>query len=214
MKRSELMKKIIVSVLSLLVALSFCFSLCSCSAQSKEQMIQTASELLEKSCEINEIFYGKGIETDEKSAEYAREQLLQDSDIKIPAYAEVHVDYKYQSTAELKEAALEVYTESYLEPVFDIAFLGHKDSQNGAIVEYARFVDNEFGVLTQRVDIEDEIIYKGRTFDASSIQIIKKRPSYVLFTVTSLVDGQPSDTMKIKMQKDSNGNWKLDTPTY
>lgn len=208
------MKRFVVFIISLLLIFSFCIPLSSCSKESEKQLTEIASGLLEKSCEINEIFFGKGIETDEKSAEYAKEQLLQDSDIKIAAYAEVHADYKYQSTEDLKAAALEVYTEGYLEPVFNIAFLGHKDSQNGAIVEYARFVDNEFGLLTQRIDIEDEIIYKGRTFDASSIKIIKIRPSYVLFTVTSIVDGNTSDTMRIKMQKDTNGNWKLDTPTY
>ncbi len=208
------MKKNILSAFSLLLILSFLFSLVSCSSQSKEQLTEAAAELLQKSCEINEIFYGKGIELDENSVEYAKELLLQETDVKIAPYAEVHADYKYQCVEDIKAAALSVYTESYLEPVFDIAFLGHKDSVNGAIVEYARFIDNEYGILTQRIDIEDEIIYNGRTFDTSSIQIIKKRPSYVLFTVTSLIDGEPSDTMKIKMQKDSGGNWKLDTPTY
>jgi len=47
-----------------------------------------------------------------------------------------------------------------------------------------------------------------------SIKIVKKTASYVVFTVDSKIDGEPSDTIKVKMLKEEDGTWKLDTPTY
>ncbi len=208
------MKKNVCRIMALIIAFVICCSLCSCSKISDDEALSLISGLLEKSCEVNEIFYGKGILTDSKSYEFAKEQLLQDSDVKIAAYAEAHADYPYQTVEELKNVALEVYSSSYCESMFDIAFLGHKDANTGAIVEYARFIDNEYGILTQRVDIEDEILYNGRTFDIDSIVIVKNRSSYILFTVDSLLDGEKSDTLKIKMIKEEDGSWKFDTPTY
>ncbi len=208
------MKRIYLSFLLLISAVLLCFSLCSCSRLSDEEAISTAAELLEKSCEINEIFYGKGITTDEKSYEYALEAFEQDTDVKVASYADVHSDYPYQTLEDLKNAALQVYSTSYCEGMFEVAFFGHKDSKTGAIVEYARFIESEYGILTQRVDIEDEILYNGRTFDTASVKIVKKTFSYVLLTVDSLIDGEPSDNIKIKMVKEGDGTWKLDTPTY
>ncbi|MBE6562829.1 MAG: hypothetical protein E7660_03735 [Ruminococcaceae bacterium] len=208
------MKKICFAVTSFVLAAIMCLSLCSCSRLSDEDAVNTAASLLEKSCEINEIFYGKGIDVDEKSNEYALEALNEDVDIKVASYADVHADYPYQTVEELKNAALSVYSSDYCESMFDIAFTGHKDSKTGAIVEYARFIESEYGILTQRVDIEDEILYNGRTFDVDSIKIVKKTASYVVFTVDSKIDGEPSDTIKVKMLKEEDGTWKLDTPTY
>ena len=208
------MKKISFAVIFFVMTAVICLSLCSCSRLSDEDAVNTAAVLLEKSCEVNEIFYGKGIEVDEKSQEYALEALNEDVDVKVASYADVHADYPYQTVDELKDLALAVYSSAYCESMFDIAFTGHKDSNTGAIVEYARFIESEYGILTQRVDIEDEILYKGRTFNTDSIEILKKTASYVLFTVDSEIDGAPSDNLKIKMIKDTDEAWKLDTPTY
>lgn len=197
---------------ALTLTLSLAFS--SCSGLSDQEIVEIASALLEDSYEINRIFYGTGVPLDSRSLELAKEQLTQDSDVRIAAYAEVDAEYPYKCTEDLKNAALKVYTAAYCEGMFEVAFFGHKDSATGALVEYARFIDNEYGILTQRVDIEDEIIYTGRTYDINTVNVVRQGVGYVLFTVDSVLDGKPSDTVKIKMMKDQDGSWKLDNPTY
>lgn len=208
------MKKTILKTFALVLVLCFGLSLCACSGMSDEEIKTLATGLIEASYEINEIFYGKGIDVDDRKYELAKEQLYQDTDVKIAVYAEADMTYKYQTTNDLKAAALKVYSTSYCEGMFEIAFTGHKDPRNGAIVDYARFIDNEYARVAQRVDKEEQIFYQGRTYDMDSFTIIKHRAKYIIFEADSYIDGASAGRVKLKMVKDIDGTWKLDTPTY
>lgn len=207
------MKKTVKLLVLFVLTAAFVIScLASCGSKNDPETVAAAEELIEKSYEINEIFFGKGLAVDEESRQEALEGFDAQSDVQKVAYAKADALCGYDSVSSLKEAALSVYTEQYCEVLFASAFNGIKDAI-GNTVEYARYIDDEFGFLTVRVDIEEDAIKLDRTYDLSTITITKQTDSFALFTVDSLVAGEPSDTVRIKMVMTENG-WRLDTPTY
>lgn len=208
-KMKKTIKLLILIVLTATVVISV---LTSCSSKNDPETVAAAEELIEKSYEINEIFFGKGLAVDEESRKEALENLEAESDVLNVAYARADALCGYDSISSLKEDALSVYSEEYCEILFASAFNGIKDAI-GNTVEYARYIEDEYGFLTVRLGLEDNAIELDRTYDLSSIKIIKQSDSFALFTVDSLVAGTPSDTVRIKMVMTENG-WRLDTPTY
>ena len=141
-----------------------------------------AKELIEASYEINTVFFGDGLPT---IGYDGIDELLGDS------YSALSEDSPYKSEAEIKEAALKVYTEDYCEFLFEKAFIG------------------------QNVDFtdEDEILKLNRTYDTSNVRIVKKYRKKVVVGVQSFVDGVPDGEETFTLEITPTG-WRLDDPTY
>ena len=201
-------------VLSVIFALIMvCIPLASCGEKKADpEAIREAGALIEKSYEVNEILFGKGIPIDEESKKEALESAEVGMDVKNAIYAKADYLSDYACVDDIKEAALSVYTEEYCEPIFDLVFNG-RNNDIGSKVEYARYIDDEYGMLTVRVDIEDDALVLNRTYDLSSVKAVQVGSDYIVFTVDSLIDGVPSDNIRMKMVKGESG-WRLDTPTY
>ena len=209
------MKKIISFTAAIIL---FTLLLCSCSAaMTEEELKEIAGPLIEKSYEINEIYFGSGLPVDEEElaligGESGVGEDEGEYDIKPVSFVPVKSD-KYDSIQSLKDAALEVYTESYLETVFKFAFEGMTD-EKGEILQYARYIENFGGsVLQERADLEEESIVVGRVFDISTIRLKSAARNYVYFTVESYLDGKPEGTVELSI-KDEGSGWRLDSPTY
>lgn len=206
------MKKFLkISVLSVLIFSVF-VSVFSCSAQNDPEITEAAKILIENSYEVNEIFFGKGISPDEESKKLAEASQSTDVDIEIPAYAAVNYSCGFENTDMLKEKALEVYSAEYCDIIFESAFKGVKNAV-GNVVYYPRYIDDEHGELNVRCDVEETGLELSRTYDTDSIKIKKKGNGFALIEVTSLVDGEISDKITLKMVME-DGNWRLDSPTY
>ena len=171
-----------------------------------------AQELIEASYEINTIFFGEGLPTigyDEES-----DALLGDS------YAALSEDSPYKSEAEIKEAALKVYTEDYCKFLFEKAFLGQMvefteddSDQVAEVVQIpARYLTYEGQLIVREVE-DDERIVLNRTYDTENVRIIKKYRKKVLIGVQAFENGVPTEEETFVLEYTPSG-WRLDDPTY
>ncbi len=192
-------------IISLLLVLTLAFIFTGCSSVDKELVASSAAELIEKSYEINNIYFGAGL----PAVEYSGDKNAN------PKYSEVSADSPYQSVEEIKEATLAVYSPDYCEYLFNLAFQGvsSTDSNNELIgVYYARYVDY-YGILTVKVPDEDEIMKLNRTYDTSHITVVSGTSDRVAISVPSFVDGVPDQDIKLTLVMTENG-YRLDSPTY
>jgi len=183
--------------------------LASCGKKlTEEEAKEIVGPLIEKSYEINEIYFGNGIPHEEPPEDTEDNTVY---DIKPVNYLAAKSD-KYHAIYELKEAALEVYTESYLESVFEITFEGIQDP-DGNVYQYAKYITTVTDDFAVREDIEKDNILSGRTYDVSTLKIVDQSRDYVYFTVQSYIDGEDAGVIQLSI-KDEGAGWRLDSPTY
>ena len=196
------------TALMVLVLLLASLALTSCSSGlSDEEAKAIAAELIEKSYEVNRIFFGEGLPHEED----ASPEDNTDYDVKPVNYLPVK-SVEYHSTDDLKALAEQVYTDSFLEPVFKSAFDGITDS-DGRIYQYARYLDSFYYGLSIRSDAEEDAISSGRVFDTSTIKIVGQGRNYVFFSVMSTVEVEEPTEETLSL-KDEGSGWRLDSPTY
>ncbi|MBR6917431.1 MAG: hypothetical protein IKN38_04535 [Clostridia bacterium] len=202
------MRRTLSLILTLVVAVCIIPS-CGIS-MTDEEARAIAAPLIEKSYEINELFFGKGIEADRTGAPYSADEDASYDVAPVQYYPAV--PEKYFCTEDLKEAAKEVYTESYLSHVFDLAFEG-MTSGDGRVIQYARYYDSVYSGLMVRDGLEDESILAGRVYDVSTLKVTSTAGQYVFFTVMSKIDGKDAGEVRLSI-KDEGLGWRLDSPTY
>ena len=185
----------------------------SCSKLERDEVVTIAAELIEKSYEINEIFYGEGLPLNEWDLERVKANYENGvySSVGIPPYVTVSDECEYTCIDDIKEAARAVYTESYCSGMFEAAFEGIRGG--GGVFYYARYIENDLGYLAMKYDAAGSAYELSRTYDMESLLIDKQTSSYVTFTVDSYVDGVLSDPVQLKITSTPSG-WRLDTPTY
>ncbi len=206
------MKKTAKALLFVLILTLSLMSVTSCEKYDSGEILSSAKDLISESYEINEIFFGYGIKCDREDVENAKTELDEESDVKKAVYVKADAASGYSCVKDIKTAALKVYSEDYCEIIFSNAFSGIRDS-SGNIVEYSRYIDDEFGRLTVRVDIENEAVNLNRTYDFETLKILRQGNGYALVEVLSICDGEESDTIRLKLVMTEDG-WRLDTPTY
>lgn len=200
------MKKLI-SFFALLIVLSALLPSCG-PKLTDEQAIEIVAPLLDASYEINDIFFGEGLphkslEEEESGIQY---------DVKPVKYVPVESE-DYKGIEDLKAAARAVYTESYLDAVFSIAFEGIM-GDDGAVYQYARYIDTLTGGFSIKSGVENDSIVAGRRYDVNSLKITKQGNNYVFFTLTSYIDGVQEENPVTLSIKDEGNGWRLDSPTY
>ena len=195
-------------------------ALTSCSkppelAEVKDELVA----LIEGAYEINEIFFGSGLETvDGDIYEYPTN-----------GYEYVVEDCKYQTTTSLKLAAEQIYSKEYLEGVYLTAFDGYADDQVGIIA--ARFLDYE-GFLIQEKDTSNTL--DGvKKYDYDTMKIVKPSSAdYLNVEIVCWLEGV-KDPEKYEGLSDELGalmrgervtvtltfslgaeGWRLDCPSY
>lgn len=207
------MKKIIFPLILILL------TSCSSPEYTADELRPILDELLTRSAELNVIYFGTGLPLAE-DAEAAEEFYAAfDYDIESINYHPVSSDAPYQNETELREATLEVFTEDYSEYLFSRAFTGISetftdDSTETSRVEsvvYAMYIETD-GVLTVRLDLDEEAMELGREYDTANMEILRCRDDYVLVKVPTTMNGEPLD-IELKLVNTADG-WRLDSPTY
>lgn len=203
------MKRIVcLLVLGCLVAL-----LASCgSGMSKETLTETYRELVEASYLVNDVFYGDGLPFQRNDAVMAYlAGVAEGTEGFKVSYMPVSKDSPYQTEEEIRAAASAVYSPSMCSHLFKLGFEG-LSTDSDERVAFARYIEQE-GVLTVRVDLADDAIAMGRTYDFGSMTVIADEKDRVRAEFQSYMDGQLSDKVKITIVRTANG-WRLDSPTY
>lgn len=209
------MKKILSFLLTAVMAVSLVISLPSCKKESIEpDEIRAALEtLIPASAELNEIYFGRGLPTaaDEEGYTDPNDGLLYEQLI----YEQVLPSCKYQTEAELREATLAVFTESYANALFERGFSGLtvKYDQSGlSSTMYAIYIETD-GVLTKRTNVKDEALRLGREYRIDKMTVVRQKNDYVVVDIPTVMDGEESVTVTLKLVITENG-WRLDSPTY
>lgn len=200
------LKYTLYGAVSALIAVSLLFTV-SCRRESydEDELRSAAAELIEASYEINNIFFGSGLPTVGAGTASAEDSAVR--------YAELSDESPYRTEEEIRHAALLVYTPEYCESIFETVFSGASSviGEDSAVL-YARYIDYN-GILTARILKEDEILQLDRTYDTSSIEIVRIRSNTAEITVPSFKNGVPSDDISLRLVMTDDG-WRLDTPTY
>lgn len=196
------MKKI---TITLLIAILI-FSLISCSGgPADEVLLARFSELIPAATEINDIFFGEGLPT------YSREEYSEAYEMTAgadPDYDFITTEAKYQSVAEIKEAAEAVYTNGYLASIYTLIFEGFYDEGIGHIA--ALYIEDGNGFAKHNKT--EPQISESRAYDLASAKVLMKNDKYATIEVdTTLAD--KSESVRIRMMN-QDGTWLLDDPTY
>ena len=205
-----------------LLAAAMVICLFSCSFNkadyTEEEIFAECESLIEKSFEINEIYFGKGLPTTGEAVRSSENSLVEietdeeNYDIEITSYVVISEEESpYTTEDEIRAAAAEVYTEDYCEFLNERAFVGIV-SADGDTVAYTRFMYDQYGRLTQRADCEENSPLTGRTYDYSTMKLEKALKDEAWIKITSEAEGEALE-LRLTLKRE-NGVWRLDTPTY
>ncbi len=192
---------------------------CSKPKHSAEEMRTVLEDLLPKSGELNEIYFGKGLPTnrDENAVQAFYDSF--DTDIAAISYTPVDPASGYETVEDIKAATLAVFTEEYAQVLFDRAFTGISDvfdegtaTEHRTTAVYALYLEQD-GYLTKRVNMENDAIPLGRTYDLGSLEVLRENGTGVQVRLKSFYQGNPSVDVEIWLKETENG-WRLDSPTY
>lgn len=205
--------------LKLLTPLLAALLLSSCGNKTSPEEIRAAlEELLPKAEEMNVIYFGEGLPMTEEADVLKEFYASFDTDIESINYQPVDPACGYTNETELREATLEVYTESYSDYLFELAFTGISavydegtEKQYTMTSTYARYLEQN-GILTARINLADEAIELGRTYDLDGMEIVTEKDNYVVVRIPSEMNGKQLDVdLKLVLTEDG---WRLDSPTY
>ena len=201
--------RIIVCILAaamLLMAVSM--SGCGSAAPDDGALSAAAAELIQKSVAINEIYFGAGLEPVAADSPEAKALLSElHADAAYINFLPVAGRTGYTSIASIKEATEEVYSQSYCEYLYQLAFKGI--SADDVAATYARYMETDNGILTVRRDIEGIPL---RTY-GTEIEVLENSGSAAVVRVQSYLDGKEDVAVEVQMIFE-NGAWRLDSPTY
>ena len=195
--------------------------LTSCGGTPETEIAAALSELIPASMELNVIYFGEGlpISSDRETAEAFYESMGAGAEISLN-YHPVSPDAPYQSVDEIKAATLEVFSEAYADYLFTMAFDGLStvfdegtEMQVTKNVSYARYLENN-GLLTVRMNIHEEAFPLNRTYDPADFNVIREKDGYILVEVQSYVDGAADERIEVKLVRNADGAFRLDSPTY
>ena len=202
-----------------LAVLLLSLTACSRPKHTPAELRPVLEELLPKSAEINEIYFGEGLPTTRDVDVVRAFYETFDTDIQSISYTPVDPACGYETIDDIKAATLAVFTPDYAEFLFDRAFNGISDlfdegleTEHRTTAVYAMYLE-ENGYLTKRVNLADDAIPLGRTYDLDSLTVIRENETGVEVKLASFLDGQPSVEVKMWLVETSDG-WRLDSPTY
>ena len=125
------MKKSIFSIVLVLLIVVLGMSSCSGSAPKIDEVRDRIVYLIEGSKEINILFFGSGLPI------YRRDGLIETElgvyyDDEYTAYNKVMENTRFKSIDDMKKAAERVYSENYLDAIYETAFEGDMTGSSSA----------------------------------------------------------------------------------
>ena len=203
------MKKGIISIALVLIIVVFGMSSCQGNAPKIDEVRDRIVYLIEGSKEINILFFGSGLQT------YKRDGLIENElgvyyDDEYTAYNKVMENTRFKGIDDMKKAAERVYSENYLDAIYETAFEGYMTGSSSA---YMRFLETS-DWMYQSISATDFDLSE-RIFDYSSMEIVKpSNGEYMNVTIdTYTLRDKRVKTITLSFIYE-RGNWYLDSPTY
>ncbi|MBQ7930060.1 MAG: hypothetical protein IJ334_03485 [Clostridia bacterium] len=208
------MKKRIAAALLILLTLTSCGG----GVHTEEEIRTVLDELLPKSFELNEIYFGEGLPMSNDKAMVEQFYGMFDSDVEAINYHPVDVSCGYTTETDIREATLEVFTADYAEYLFGRAFSGisatfneGEEQEYTSTAVYAMYIEQD-GILTVRINLDEEAIPLGRMYDLDGMELTENEENFVIAKIPTEMDGRALD-VELRLVKTPDG-WRLDSPTY
>ena len=208
------MKRFLKIVALAVAVITACTAVAACGADySDDEIIKAAKSLMEKSYDLNDIYFGVGLPISESDSEEAKKFAAENGfDLENIQFLPVTEESPYKSVKAIKKATEKVYSAQYCEYLFKMAFEGFS-TEDGSAAVYAKYMEDESGTLTARIDLANNPLPE-RTYDYDSIKVKSKKKEKAVITVDSYLDGEKEKSpVSLTLVKEENG-WRLDTPTY
>ena len=211
------MKKIVVTVLTVLMLISLIPTVSGCaSVPAVEEIYDRVVFLVEESYELNALFYGCGLPVWEEDSEYVEFMHLYYGLNSAQSYEMITKNAKFYSVDEIKKAAEKVYSKDYLNDVlYKTAFDGYaiEDGAGGAVVGVSRYYENE-GYFWQAKN--HKVFYTAmRIYDYSTMQVhALGRGDACVVTMDSWLEDTPEKVENVEIPLVlQDGKWFLDNFT-
>lgn len=211
------MKKIVVTVLTVLMLISLIPTVSGCaSVPAVEEIYDRVVFLVEESYELNALFYGCGLPVWEEDSEYVEFMHLYYGLNSAQSYEMITQNAKFYSVDEIKQAAEKIYSKDYLNDVlYKTAFDGYaiEDGAGGAVVGVSRYYENE-GYFWQAKN--HKVFYTAmRIYDYSTMQVhALGRGDACVVTMDSWLEDTPEKVENVEIPLVlQDGKWFLDNFT-
>ena len=247
------------------ILLTLTLNACGGGKPDVEEIKPRVIELIEASYEINDIFFGDGIDHVDYEAEYqkiidsyaeplaaaqkklaeaqaqlsaaktdeeiaAAQKAIDDAENEVQkntymftkeeflAQYDTDLTYvitrsdKYLTVADIKTAAEQIYSKSYLMSIYETMFVGYIDSGLTDMI-YARYYDGTEGLMILKD--ADVWVTAKRIYDYDTMQIV--RPSSankITVLIDSHLEGE-TDILPVRLSFiKQEGEWYLNSPSY
>lgn len=205
-------KRALAGILALIMSIITLVSMASCGKSTapeldgiKERLVY----LVEESKELNTIFFGVGLPVYRRDSALADRKIVYSNE-SLSGYDRLNDNSPYITVDAIKGEAERVYSEEYIEALYEGAFDGVMTGNTGA---YLRFYDDG-NYLYQNSTLYDFTLNE-RIYDYSTMEIVEPSSAdYINVNVESysLADGKRIEvTLSFTFE---NGDWYLDSPTY
>ena len=197
------MKKIIAALLSALLLVGM---LSGCGEEklkiTEEEAFEVLSDLVPKSYEINEMFFGKGLPHDDETVSDKTKY------VPVDASKSAHL-----SIRTMKIAAEQVYSRNYLDSIYVIMFVGTESTESDGLL------DNDTSPRYKEISDELCIDVSFKPYNilgkltVVSVSVKKCALDYVEIDAICKDEGG-AEINKTFYHTVENGIWLLDGPTY
>ena len=195
-------KKIVTSFMSIILIALLAVSMVGCGPEEAEAKV-IVKDLVEKSFELNEIYFGK------KGLKY------RDSGNPAEIYLPVLETEKYVLKSKLIEATYNVFCEDYADSIINMAFSGAQSEINQNSVKSRFLLKEDDDWLYINKDYEYPIEYFTE-YDFSTIEIEYTSGSFIDAKINGkrkTDKGYENVTVEISLVNEDNG-WRLQDATY
>ena len=205
-------KRILASVLALIMSFCSILSMVSCQNSNAPELDDVKERLIylvEESKELNVIFFGVGLPVFRRESSLSDRKMVYSGD-NLSGYDRLNENSRYTSIDAIKYAAEQVYSKEYLAAVYEGVFDGILTGNSGA---YLRLYDDG-KYLYQNTDLHGFTVNE-RIYDYSTMTIIEPSSAdYINVTVESYsIEDSKRITITLSFTFE-RGDWYLDCPTY
>ena len=182
-----------ITILAVLAILTVACTV-SCKSVEDKDAILIANNLIQKSYELNVIYFGEGLDAQEPETE---------DDL----YAPVRGSSNYTSKLPLVERTREIFSTDYSSDIIKTAFEGEMGAVGSSAV-YARYIEYD-GYLSVRRDIDGIEVAK---YDYSTTELIKNSKKFIRVKIKT-TNLEKNEFVEITLINEENG-WRIDSATY
>ena len=185
-----------------IICASLSLTLTSCGGPKLDEVKDHVAATVDKSIELNEIFYGEG----------------------LPVFTEMITgnDYylvdteksEYDTIDELKAALAEIYTTDYCTAMNEVMFVGIADNLVSLL---PRFIEEDMSGMLMQDKYAENILPGDRVFDYAAMTMEKSSKNSFTVRIPATLNGEKDADAVLTFKKEMNDGkavWKLDSPTY